>query len=109
MGQPCRRCGQTHDPYAGCLPPAATRSSVVDEDESLVGRVVSERYQVGSILGQGATGTVFNVHHVNFAHPAAMKTLRPRFVTTAVISHVFRGEARTAWSVSHPNLCEVFD
>lgn len=88
---------------------ATSRSTVVGEDEALVGNVVAERYQVGDVLGQGSTGTVFGVTHTSFNRPAAMKVLRPRYAPPDLVSRVFHGEARAAWSVTHPGLCEVFD
>jgi eukaryotic-like serine/threonine-protein kinase len=88
---------------------ATSRSTVVGEDEALVGNVVAERYQVGDVLGQGSTGTVFGVTHTSFNRPAAMKVLRPRYAPPDLVTRVFHGEARAAWSVTHPGLCEVFD
>jgi eukaryotic-like serine/threonine-protein kinase len=110
--QQCRRCGQMHDAYTGCtmaVRAATARSTVVGEDEALVGNVVAERYQVGDVLGQGSTGTVFAVTHTSFNRPAAMKVLRPRYAQSDLVTRVFHGEARAAWSVTHPGLCEVFD
>jgi len=100
-----------HDAYTGCTLAvrAFGRPTVIGEDEALVGNVVGERYQVGDVLGQGTTGTVFDVTHVSFARAAAMKVLRPRYASGDLVSRVFHGEARAAWSVSHPGLCEVFD
>ncbi|MBX3225258.1 MAG: serine/threonine protein kinase [Labilithrix sp.] len=111
MVQQCRRCGQTHDAYTGCTLAVriAGRSTVVGEDEALVGNIVAERYQIDDVIGVGSTGTVFGVQHLTFARPAAMKVLRPRFADADLVSRVFHGEARAAWSVSHPCLCEVFD
>ncbi|MBX3218753.1 MAG: serine/threonine protein kinase [Labilithrix sp.] len=107
----CRRCGQTHDAYTGCTLAGrvAGRPTVIGEDEALVGNVVADRYQIGDVLGVGSTGTVFAVEHLTFARPAAMKVLRPRFADADLVSRVFHGEARAAWSVSHACLCEVFD
>lgn len=84
-------------------------STIVGDDQALVGSVVGERYRVGTILGVGTTGTVFAAEHVAFARPAALKVLRPRFADAALVGRVFHGEARAAWSVSHPCLAEVFD
>src|SRR5690348_17505288 len=100
MVQECRHCGQIHDSYVGCssdLP--AARATLAGDDEALVGNIVADRYVVGPVMGSGGTGTVFAVEHVTFARPAAMKVLRPRLATHDLLSRVFHGEARTAWSV----------
>lgn len=88
--------------------PSAT-FTVVNEDEVLLGSVVGERYHLRDILGHGSTGTVFGAEHVHFGRGCAMKVLRPRFAGLEVVQRVFHGEARAAWSVSHPSLVEVFD
>ena len=81
----------------------------VGEDDVLVGSVVSERYLVREILGQGTIGTVFRVENIHLGRPAAMKVLRARYLPLDAIQRVFQGEARSAWSVTHACLCEVFD
>jgi len=78
-------------------------------DDLLVGSVVAERYHVAGILGQGSTGTVFGVEHLQSGRRAAMKVLRPRYAPADAVHRVFHGDARAAWSVIHPCLCEVFD
>jgi serine/threonine protein kinase len=102
-----------HEVYAECgvATPMRTsgRETLIGADDALVGNIVAERYVVGDVLGTGATGTVFALEHVTFARAAAMKVLRSRFGSPELVSRVFHGEARAAWSVTHPCLCEVFD
>lgn len=81
----------------------------VGGDDVLVGSVVADRYHVAGILGQGTTGTVFGVEHVQFGRRMAMKVLRPRSTQTDVVHRVFNGDARAAWSVNHPCLVDVSD
>ena len=114
MAAACGHCGQLHESYLTVCPITGGRLgsasyTLVNEDEMLVGTVVGERYQVRDILGQGSTGTVFGTVHVHFERNAAMKVLRPRFAMLDTVQRVFHNEARLAFSVSHPSLCEVFD
>ncbi len=109
MVQQCRLCGQMHDVYTGCTLGASGDTTTGGNDEALVGSVVADRYTIAGVIGVGSTGTVHGVEHVTFARAAAMKVLRPTFATPELVSRVFHGEARAAWSVSHPCLCEVFD
>ena len=112
MVQTCARCGRTHDSFSPCtttLTQTPGRTTLVGVDEALVGNVVAERYQVGEVIGKGANGTVFAIEHLSFARSAAMKVLRPHYASDELLSRVFHGEARAAWTVLHPNLCEVFD
>jgi len=113
MALACGHCGQVHDPFVARCPVTGARLAaaytLVSDDEALLGSVVAERYHLRVLLGQGATGTVFGAEHLHFARPAAMKVLRPRYVSQENVLRIFHGEARAAWAVSHPSLCEVFD
>ena len=95
-----------HDVYAGC---SAATSSADPDANALVGSVLADRYRVGPVVGRGITGTVFGAQHVTFPRAAALKVLRPQHASPDVVSRVFHGEARAAWSVTHPSLVEVFD
>jgi serine/threonine protein kinase len=101
-----------HQAYVSVCPTTGQRISpftLVNEDEILVGSVVGERYHVRDVLGQGTTGTVFAVEHLSFPRPAAMKVLRPRYIPLESVIRVFHGEARTAFTVSHACLPEIFE
>lgn len=83
--------------------------TLVNDDELLVGNVIGDRYHVHEILGQGSTGTVFVASHTSFARHAAMKVLRPRYVSVDAAARIFRADVLEALSISHPSLVEVFD
>ncbi len=89
------------------MPPASY--TLVNEDEALVGTIIGERYHVGDILGQGATGTVFAATHLSFGRAAAMKVLRPRYTSRDAVQRRFQAETRALLAITHPSLCEVFD
>jgi len=114
MAQACGHCGQLHEAYLTMCPITGARLgsatyTMVNEDELLVGNVIAERYHLRDILGQGSTGTVFGAVHVQFARPAAVKVIRPRYATRDAALRLFQTEARAAFAVSHPSLCEIFD
>lgn len=109
MVQVCRRCGQMHDVYAGCSSTSSASAGAEAHAQALVGSVLADRYRVGPAIGRGIAGTVFGVQHVTFPRAAALKTLHPQHASADLVSRVFHGEARAAWSVNHPSLVEVFD
>lgn len=114
MASPCRHCGKPHEAFVTMCPVTggrlgSARHTLVDDDEALVGTVVAERYHVREILGQGSTGTVFGTMHMHFDRQAAMKVLRPRHTLLETVQRIFHNEARSAFAISHPSLCEVFD
>ena len=114
MGAPCGHCGELHEAYLTTCPVTGARLAggtytLVNGDELLVGNVIGERYHVRDILGQGSTGTVFGTVHAHFERAGAMKVLRPRFTSLDTLRRVFESDARVAFSVFHPSLCEVYD
>ncbi len=80
-----------------------------EEDEALVGTVLADRYLVRRALGRGMSGTVFSVEQVHFEKLLALKILGSRYVTLDVLRGIVETDARPAWLVTHPCLCEVFD
>jgi len=96
-------------------PPPAPRSSgakVLGTDafsRSFIGRTISGKYLVRSVLGVGGMGTVFEAHHVAMGRAVAVKVLHPSQVSKKVAVMRFHQEARAAGAIGHPNICEVYD
>ena len=67
------------------------------------------RYRVLKTLGQGAMGSVYLAHDTQLDRKVALKI--PRFTVgqDAKIIERFIREARSAATLSHPNICPVFD
>jgi eukaryotic-like serine/threonine-protein kinase len=77
--------------------------------DGLVGTVLAERYKVISAIGQGGMGTVFLANHMDLDRMVAIKVLNPQQITKSTAVMRFHNEARTAGSIGHPNICEVYD
>jgi serine/threonine protein kinase len=71
-----------------------------------VGEVIDGRYKLGSLLGQGGFGTVYEAENLRFGGRVALKVL-DRSDTRTV--RRFNQEARIAGTILHPNVCRVFD
>lgn len=97
-------------------PPAIPSSSATIRAESphtvyqsLVGRDLG-KYRVVSVLGRGASGTVFLCQHNLLNIPVAVKVLDPHLAeSNPDMVRRFQFEARTAARISHPNLIRVLD
>jgi serine/threonine protein kinase len=76
---------------------------------SVVGRVLDGRYLVDAMLGAGGMGIVLGAHHVFLARRVAIKLLRPELLAFKSVRGRFFREARTASTISHPNVVEVID
>jgi serine/threonine protein kinase len=66
------------------------------------------RYRIRSKLGQGGMGVVYVAQDEVLDRPVALKMLREAGADPHAKERVWR-EARSAASVSHPNVCQVFE
>jgi serine/threonine-protein kinase len=106
-----RPSGEDHDGLVN-VPPVDETQFVPDGDTSGT-RVVAApparfgRFRVISLLGAGATGSVYRAHDDVLGRAVAIKALHPG-CDPAVRSR-FLNEARAIGSVLHPNILGVFD
>jgi eukaryotic-like serine/threonine-protein kinase len=89
--------------------PPPKRRSTAPNAPDLVGSVIAERYDVVSVIGQGGMGTVFLANHRVLERPVAIKVLNALQAAKTTSVMRFHNEARTAGSIGHPNICEVYD
>ncbi|HVQ13781.1 MAG TPA: protein kinase [Vicinamibacterales bacterium] len=68
----------------------------------------SSRYRIVRKLGEGGMGIVFAAHDERLDRPVAIKRLRPDSGDGQERERLWR-EARTAASVSHPNICQLYE
>ena len=87
----------------GSIP--ATRNLQAD----LIGKTVSDRYIIRSMLGEGGMGTVYDAEHMGLGRNVAIKVLNPSQAKKRVAVKRFQQEARAAGAIGHPNICEVYD
>jgi serine/threonine-protein kinase len=70
------------------------------------------RFQIASVLGQGAMGVVYLAHDPEIGRPVAIKTVRAEAVggeSTQEIEARFQKEAKLAGRLQHPNIVTVYD
>jgi serine/threonine protein kinase len=81
--------------------------------EALPGRLVRERYRVGTVLGQGATSVVFSAIDTHADDDAetdevALKVLDPSLAFNAAAMARFRLEAKAAMAIESSHVIRVF-
>ncbi len=78
---------------------------------SLPGEVdrLGDRYELGPVLGTGATAEVRSGWDRRLDRPVAIKLLRPELAHDPAARRRFAEEARAAARLSHPNVVSVFD
>ncbi len=107
----CPACGTEYgDEAAFCsrdrspLRPAAAEAA-----QGLLGRLVGDRYQVDSRLGEGGMGEVYLATHVLMGRQCALKVMSQALSRDPDAVFRFNREATNASKISHPNVCAVYD
>ncbi len=71
--------------------------------------IVDDRYDVGRGLGSGGMGEVFLARDRVLGRDVALKVLRRQYAGDSEFAERFKREARSAASLSHPNIVQVYD
>ena len=80
-----------------------------DERAFQQGALLGGRFLVKGLLGEGGMGQVYLAQNEKLNKLVALKTIRPFLAQDAEIRRCFVGEIRSAQSVTHPNVCRIFD
>jgi serine/threonine-protein kinase len=76
---------------------------------SLVGQVVSGRYRIDELLGEGGMGAVYLAEHTHMRKRVALKLLHAEMSKDKEVLARFRREAEAAAHVEHPNVVAATD
>ena len=77
--------------------------------ESIIGRVIAERYRIVRELGEGGMGSVYEAEHLALGRRVALKVLLDEHASSADFRARFEREAKVLSSLSHPNIVTVTD
>src|SRR5689334_8014790 len=76
---------------------------------SLVGHVVSGRYRIRELLGEGGMGAVYLAEHTHMRKRVALKLLHTEMSKDEEVLARFKREAEAAAHVEHPNVATATD
>ncbi|MEO8215341.1 MAG: serine/threonine-protein kinase, partial [Myxococcales bacterium] len=76
---------------------------------TVVGSLVSGRYRVRRLRGEGGMGRVYEAEHIEIGKRVALKILHPGYSQTPDLVERLRREARAASRIGHPNVVDVTD
>lgn len=112
----CPECAQHYSADSMFCPfdgnPLEERTWVAPTDPSvdpLLGTTVEGRYRVVRVLGEGGTGTVYEVMHESLGRTFAMKVLRQDVAKDDALAQRFIQEARATAALKHPNIVSITD
>ncbi|MEP7040847.1 MAG: Stk1 family PASTA domain-containing Ser/Thr kinase [Chloroflexota bacterium] len=75
----------------------------------MIGRLIGGRYRVIAPLGEGGMATLWRAMDEQLDREVAVKLLRPQYGNDPGFAARFKQEARSAGSLSHPNIVPVYD
>ena len=71
-------------------------------------RSLAGQYALESEIGRGGMGIVYRARDIKLDRPVAIKVLPPYIQQDAQVRERFLREARTAASLSHPNIVPIY-
>lgn len=77
--------------------------------DPIIGRRIADRYEVIDLVARGGMARVYRSRDERLEREVALKILSRPFADDEQHVERFLGEARTAASLSHPNLVHVYD
>jgi serine/threonine-protein kinase len=106
----CPRCHSRTDtprcPIDGC---ATTDEGTPTSSDSLLHRVVAEKYRIIRHIGSGGVGSVYHATHVQTLGDVAVKVLKTDISCDPKAAQRFELEAKNAAALRHPNTVRVLD
>ena len=74
-----------------------------------VGDVVSDRYRIDAVLGEGGMGIVYRAEHLHLHKPHALKVLLPAWSSMSEVVARFEREAVAAGRIESPHVAAATD
>ena len=112
----CPKCGSAVSPSSE-LPTEMHHASLsgfsssgsLDEGRFTAGTILAGRYRIIGLLGRGGMGEVYRADDLTLSQPVALKFLPEALARDSIRLSRFIAEVRIARSISHPNVCRVYD
>ncbi len=104
----CPHCGTEYETSARFCPSDGTALRPKGAD-SLIGRVLADRYHILKRIGEGGMGRVYLGEHVKMNRQCAIKVMSPALLNDSESAARFAREASNAARIIHPNVAAVFD
>lgn len=100
---PCPECGTPLDGARSCAICGHTLRDV------RIGAVVSQKYRLDDVLGEGGMGIVYRATHLELGEHVAVKFLKANWASRTEFRARFRREAVILAKLRHPGIVTVLD
>ncbi|MBV9886475.1 MAG: serine/threonine protein kinase [Acidobacteria bacterium] len=95
-------------------PPSASAgtlssSGAISGGRFVPGQIIADRYRIVALAGRGGMGEVYRAEDLKLSQIVAIKFLPESVSKDAAALARFHAEVRIARTVSHPNVCRMFD
>jgi len=109
MTKVCPTCATQHDDSTIFCPIDGAVLLAGRPESSLIGTIISDRYLVTALLGEGGMGAVYRAQHVKLPREAAIKVMHGNLMQDPEAIARFHREATAASKVEHESVARVFD
>jgi eukaryotic-like serine/threonine-protein kinase len=79
------------------------------QPSALLGQILSDRYRVDTLLGEGGMGAVYLGEHQLMRKRVAIKVLHPEMMQNTEVVQRFEREAMAGGRIDHPNVAAATD
>ena len=79
------------------------------ENESLIGKLLDNRYEIESVIGEGGMAIVYKAYCHRLNRYVAIKVLRDELAADEEFRRRFLAESHAIAMLSHPNIVAVYD
>ena len=90
-------------------PPGTIANPQASAAESMIGELLSGRYELLLLLGEGGMGTVYKARDLELDREVALKVIRPEMADHPEILQRFKQELILARQVTDRNVIRIFD
>ncbi|MEW6741272.1 MAG: tetratricopeptide repeat protein [Planctomycetota bacterium] len=105
----CVNCGAELSLSVRYCPDCGTQAVEESPADHLVGKTLSHKYRLISLLGEGSMGRVYLAEHVGLRKQVALKVLHPDLQVNEEFLRRFQLEGIAAGRFSHPNAIQIYD
>lgn len=73
------------------------------------GQLIGHRYRIAALVGRGGIGEVYRADDTRLGQPVALKYVAEAVSSNPDVLHRLYSELRLGRTVSHPNVCRLYD